>query len=66
MGINTKRDIIANLQIGPTDRGLVRLYIEAEKVEIPMDFFPDEAEEIAAEIQAAAQMARRAKRVPRG
>ncbi len=63
MGINTERDIEANLQIGPTDKGMVRLYIEATGgVEIPMDFSPDEADEIADEIKAAAQAARAAKR----
>lgn len=58
MGINTERDIEANLQIGPTDHGMVRLFIEANGVEIPMDFEPEEAEEIAEEIRAAAQAAR--------
>ncbi len=58
MGINTERDIQANLQIGPTDHGMVRLFIEADGVEIPMDFDPEEAEEIADEIRAAAQAAR--------
>lgn len=53
MGINTERDIEANLQIGPTDHGMVRLFIEANGVEIPMDFEPEEAEEIAEEILAA-------------
>ncbi len=57
MSINTERDIQANLQIGPTDRGMVRLFIEADGVEIPMDFEPDEAEEIAEEIRAAAHAA---------
>lgn len=57
MGINTERDIQANLQIGPTDQGMVRLFIEADGVEIPMDFEPDEAEEIAEEIRAAAHAA---------
>ncbi len=57
MGINTERDIEANLRIGPTDRGMVRLYIEAENVEIPMDFDPEEAREIAEEILAAARIA---------
>lgn len=54
MGINTERDIEANLQIGPTDAGMVRLFIEGNGVEIPMDFTPDEAIEIAEEIMAAA------------
>ena len=58
MGINTERDIAANLQIGPTDRGMVRLFIEADGIEIPMDFDPDEAEEIAEEIRAAAASVR--------
>jgi hypothetical protein len=58
MGINTERDVEANLQIGPTDRGMVRLFIEGHGIEIPMDFDPEEAEEIADEIRAAAQAAR--------
>ena len=58
MGINTERDIEANLQIGPTDKGMVRLFIEADGLEIPMDFDPDEADEIAEELKAAAQGAR--------
>jgi len=61
MGINTERDIEANLQIGPTDQGMVRLFVEAEGVELPMDFEPDEAREIAEEIIAAAKAAERAK-----
>ena len=31
MGINSESDIEANLQIGPTDQGMVRLYIEAQE-----------------------------------
>ncbi|HBV55656.1 MAG TPA: hypothetical protein DEF12_11570 [Rhodobacteraceae bacterium] len=58
MGINSERDVEANLQIGPTDRGMVRLFIEAQGIEVPMDFEPEEAEEIAEEIMAAAQAAR--------
>lgn len=54
MGINTERDIEANLQIGPTDQGMVRLFVEGNGFEIPMDFTPDEAFEIAEEIMAAA------------
>ncbi|SFL95658.1 DUF6324 family protein [Shimia aestuarii] len=53
MGINTERDIEANLQIGPTDQGFVRIFVEADGIEIPMDFDPDEAREIAEEILAA-------------
>ncbi len=59
MGINDPNDTSANLQIGPTDAGMVRLYIEADGgVEVPMDFDPEEAEEIAEEIRAAAARAR--------
>ncbi|MCE8007772.1 DUF6324 family protein [Aestuariivita sp.] len=61
MGINSERDIEANLQIGPTDKGMVRLFIEAPGVEVPMDFDPEEADEIAEEIRAAAKAARRVK-----
>ncbi len=62
MGINDERDIEANMQIGPTDKGMVRLFVESGGVEIPMDFEPEEAEEIAEEIRAAAQAARSVKR----
>ncbi len=58
MGINTESEVAANLQIGPTDKGMVRLFIEAEGIEIPMDFDPEEADEIAQEIMAAAAQAR--------
>ncbi|MCV3272627.1 DUF6324 family protein [Roseobacter sinensis] len=58
MGIDTEREIEANLQIGPTDKGMVRIYVESEGVEIPMDFSPDDADEIAEEITAAANRAR--------
>ncbi|SMO48894.1 DUF6324 family protein [Ruegeria faecimaris] len=61
MSINTESDIQANLQIGPTDQGMVRLFIEAENLEIPMDFDPEEAEEIADELRAAAHAARAVK-----
>lgn len=48
MGINSEKDIEANLQIGPTTEGMVRLFVEADGgIEIPMDFDPEEAEEIA-------------------
>jgi hypothetical protein len=54
MGINDERDIEANMQIGPTDAGFVRIFIESQGVEIPMDFDPEEAVDIAEEIRAAA------------
>ena len=58
MGIDSERDVEANLQIGPTSEGMVRLFIEAQGIEVPMDFEPDEALEIAEEIRAAAERAR--------
>ena len=61
MGINKQSEIAANLQIGPTDQGMVRLFIEAENLEIPLDFEPEEAEEIAEELRAAAMWARAVK-----
>lgn len=61
MGINSERDIEANMQIGPTDLGMVRIFVEAGGVEIPMDFDPEEADEIAEEIRAAAVAARAVK-----
>lgn len=57
MGINTERDIEANLQIGPTELGMVRLFVFAGDIEIPMDFTPEEAREIAEELTAAASAA---------
>lgn len=62
MGINSERDIEANMQIGPTDLGMVRIFIEADGIEIPMDFEPEEADEIADEIKAAAVAARAVKK----
>ena len=58
MGINSESDIAANLQIGPTDQGMVRIYVEGTGVDLPLDFDPEEAEEIAEELMAAAEAAR--------
>ncbi|MEM9140051.1 MAG: DUF6324 family protein [Pseudomonadota bacterium] len=58
MSINRQTDQSASLQIGPTSEGMVRIYISGEAVDLPMDFEPEEAEEIALELQAAAQRAR--------
>ncbi|MEP1520323.1 MULTISPECIES: DUF6324 family protein [Ascidiaceihabitans] len=58
MGINSESDIQANLQIGPTDQGMVRIYVEGKGIDLPMDFDPEEAEEIAEEILAAVAAAR--------
>jgi len=59
MGIDKQSDIAANIQIGPTEHGMVRIYIEADGgVELPLDFDADEAEEIAEELLSAAEAAR--------
>ena len=65
MGIDKESDIEANLQIGPTTLGMVRLYVEAEGgIEIPLDFAPEEAEEIAEELRMAAARAREIAKAP--
>lgn len=58
MGIDKESDVAANLQIGPTTLGMVRIYVEAVGIELPLDFTPDEAEEIAEELRGAARAAR--------
>ncbi len=58
MGINSESDVAANLQIGPTTLGMVRLYVETADGGLPLDFEPDEADEIAEELRAAAARAR--------
>jgi len=57
MTIDSEHDDSANLQIGPTTLGMVRIYVESERFSLPMDFEPEEAEEIAEEIMAAARKA---------
>jgi hypothetical protein len=59
MGIDKQSDVAANIQIGPTDNGMVRIYIAADGgIELPLDFDPEEADEIAEELRAAATVAR--------
>ncbi|MEO6300513.1 MAG: DUF6324 family protein [Paracoccaceae bacterium] len=59
MNINKQSDIAANITIAPTDLGMVRIFIEADGgVELPLDFDPDEADEIAEELRVAAEAAR--------
>ena len=57
LSINSESDKAASLVIGPTSLGMVRIYVEAEGIELPMDFEPDEALEIADELRAAAEQA---------
>ena len=61
MGIYSQSDVAADIQIGPTSEGMVRIYIEGEGVSLPLDFDPDEAEEIADELRMAAAKARGAR-----
>jgi hypothetical protein len=66
MGINRESEVGANLQVGPTSLGMVRLYIEADGIDLPLDFEPEEAEEIAEELRAAAARAREMRQGGRG
>ena len=59
MGINSENDISADLQIGPTDLGMVRIYLVGDGIDLPMDFDPEEAEDIAEELRAATATARK-------
>ncbi|MCW1933845.1 DUF6324 family protein [Pararhodobacter zhoushanensis] len=58
MSINKESDLAANLQIGPTTLGMVRIYVEGGGIDLPLDFDPDEADEIAEELRSAAEAAR--------
>jgi len=58
MGLNKDTDEEAGIQVGPTDRGMVRIYVNGPNVDLPMDFDPDEADEIAEELKVAAAAAR--------
>ncbi|MFD2173580.1 DUF6324 family protein [Rhodobacter lacus] len=58
MGINDENEMAGDLQIGPTDQGMVRIFVSGEGFELPFDFDPEEAEEIAEELVAAAEAAR--------
>ena len=57
MSIDRQSDVSANLQIGPTTSGMVRIYVSGDGFEVPMDFEPDEAREIAEELRASAERA---------
>lgn len=61
MGLNTPSDESASLVVGPTDQGMVRIYISSDRIDLPMDFDPEEAEDIAEELRAAAEAARQVK-----
>lgn len=65
MGINSESELDTNLQIGPTTDGMVRIYVTGSGVDLPMDFEPDDAEEIAQELLAAAAKVRGAAATPK-
>ncbi len=65
MSIDSESDRAASLVIGPTSLGMVRIYVESEGIELPMDFEPDEALEIADELRAAAERAMAATAAPK-
>jgi len=59
-GINNQSNEVTDLQIGPTDRGMVRIYVTSNSVDLPMDFSPEEARSIADELNASALLAEKA------
>tara|TARA_B100000927_G_scaffold254581_1_gene220896 strand:- start:200 stop:391 length:192 start_codon:yes stop_codon:yes gene_type:complete len=59
-GINNQSNEVTDLQIGPTDRGMVRIYVTSNKIDLPMDFSPEEARSIADELNASAILAEKA------
>ncbi len=58
MGDQKNDDDAASLRIGPTNLGMVRIIVDTGSGEVLLDFYPDEAEEIAEELRAAAEQAR--------
>lgn len=65
-GIDRESETAADLRIGPTTLGMVRIYIAGGGIDLPLDFEPDEADEIAEELRAAAAAARAMARTVRG
>lgn len=55
--INKPTETVADLQIGPTNQGMVRIYITSSSIDLPMDFSPEEARSIADELKASAILA---------
>lgn len=54
--LNRQTDESASLQIGPTDKGMVRVFVATDTFDLPMDFTAEEAQEIADELLAAIEM----------
>lgn len=59
MGLNTPSEQPIDLQVGPTEFGMVRIYIRGQDVDLPLDFEAEDAEAIAEELRAAAIAARK-------
>ena len=59
-GINKQSDEVTDLQIGPTNLGMVRIYVTSNNIDLPMDFSPEEARSIADELNASALLAEKA------
>ena len=59
-GINKQSDEVTDLQIGPTNLGMVRIYVTSKNIDLPMDFSPEEAISIADELNASALLAEKA------
>lgn len=58
-GMDDDADLGGNLRIGPTDQGMVRIHVTGDDgADVPLDFDPEEAEAIADELRAAAEVAR--------
>ncbi len=59
-GINKQSDEVTDLQVGPTNQGMVRIYVTSNNIDLPMDFSPEEARSIADELNASAVLAEKA------
>ncbi len=68
MDFDCESDREASLTIGPTSLGMVRILVSSEGLDLPMDFDPAEALEMADELRAAAERAQAtaAGRIPKG
>ena len=58
-GINKQSDEVTDLQIGPTNLGMVRIYVTSNNIDLPMDFSPEEAINIAEELKVSAETAKK-------
>ncbi len=57
--VDLRDDEAGALQVGVTDRGMVRLILSTRAGVVELDYEPDEADDIAHELAAAADRARR-------